>query len=146
LRMNKSLLFRFWDSIGTVTKLIENWKPDGCGLEKDYEDSLYAYLHEQLSEIQITRQYARGRSRVDLRVGETVVVELKCDLDSTSEYQRLLGQLLEMKRWEERIVVVFAGNTDPYFLKALKKETEEWGSYPMEQKVVVVQKISNIAS
>jgi len=62
------------------------------------------------------------------------------DLSTTSEYQRLLGQLLEMKAWDEFIVVVLTGSTDPYFPKELRTHVENWGSFYLEPKVRVVVK------
>lgn len=120
--------------------MIKRWVPSQCVTERDYEDSLYEYLHRVLPTVQIARQYAKGRSRVDMRVGDKVVVELKTDLTSTGEYQRLLGQLLELKRWDEFIVVVLTGETDPYFPKALLREVRDWGDWYFEPKVRVVQK------
>src|SRR5262245_29580203 len=110
--------FRFrWDPVKTVCALVERWKPINCAVEKDYEDSLYEFLHQQLPSVQVARQWAFGRTRIDMRVGDKVMIELKTNLDTTGEYQRLLGQILELKKREEPIVVILTGSTDPYFLK-----------------------------
>jgi hypothetical protein len=68
------------------------------------------------------------------------VLELKTNLTTTGEYQRLLGQLLELKQWDEQVLVVLTGETDPHFPKALAEVTKDWGEYYLEPKVTVVQK------
>jgi hypothetical protein len=73
--------------------LIGKWKPRSCKSEKDYENSLYEFLHKELGDTQITKQYARGRIRADIVISEKVIIELKTNLDSTGKYQRLIGQL-----------------------------------------------------
>lgn len=92
--------FQFWfDSPGMVKKTIEDWKPVNCNTEKEYEKSLYYFLHKQFENIQITKQYARGRIHADLVVGDKIIIELKHNLNSTGKYQRLIGQLTEYKDW-----------------------------------------------
>ena len=85
------------NDVGAVGSIIKRWKPTKCKTEKDYEKSLYAFLHEQLGGTQITKQYAKGRIRADLVIADRVIVELKNNLDSTAKYQRLIGQLTQYR-------------------------------------------------
>jgi hypothetical protein len=117
--------FNFWDPAGMVVSLIQKWKPTKCGTEKAYETALYSFLHRKLEDIQITRQYARGRIRADLVVGDKVIIELKNDLNSTAKYQRLIGQLSEYKEWEGHIIILLTGQTDPNLRKQLRKYVEK---------------------
>ena len=57
----EKLRFNFYDAAGMILQLITEWKPVNCTTEKAYEKSLYSFLHEKLEDIQITKQYARGR-------------------------------------------------------------------------------------
>lgn len=116
--------FHLWDSSGHVSSLIDSWKPEKFRTEQQYEKSLYEYLHDQLEEIQVTRQYARARIRADIVVGDKVIIELKNNLNSTSKYQRLVGQLNEYKGWEGPIFIILCGETDTNLLKDLKKLVE----------------------
>lgn len=117
----ESLRFQFWDPLDMVEGLIKKWKPKGCKTEKQYEVSLYDFMHSELQEVQVTKQFAKGRIRADIVVGDKVIVELKNNLDTTSKYQRLIGQLVEYEAWDGDIVILLCGKTDPNLLKDLKK-------------------------
>lgn len=121
-------LFKFWDPDGTTSKLVRAWTPKGCETEKDYERSLYNHLHDNLSDVQVTKQYARGRIRADLVVGEKVIIEIKNNLQSTGAYQRLVGQLTSYADWDGFVLVVLCGKTDKNLLKDLKRFVEQFRS------------------
>lgn len=109
-----------YDKIGYIINLITKWQPTGCKTEKDYESSLYEYFHSQLSQIQITKQYAIGRVKADLFIDNEIILELKNNLSSRGNYQRLIGQLTEYKSWHGRIIILLIGITDQNFIKELK--------------------------
>lgn len=137
--------FYLWDSVGFVTKKIESWEPKKCKTEKDYEKSLYQYLHDELGDLQITKQYAKGRIRADLMIGDRVIVELKHNLDTTAKYQRLIGQISEYKEWDGRVIILLTGETDVNLRKQLDafiKKEKLGDSYLLteETKVTVFQK------
>jgi hypothetical protein len=113
--------FHMWDASGMVQKLVKEWKPRGCTTEQHFEKSLYDHLHDNLESIQVTKQYARGRIRADIVVGEKVIIELKNNLDATGKYQRLVGQLAEYKEWDGPIIVILCGGTDRNLRKQLDK-------------------------
>ena len=117
----------WWDDVGAVVGKIEKWRPRKCTTEKDYERSLYDYLHRELPDIQITKQYAKGRIRAELVVADRVVIELKHNLDSTAKYHRLIGQLTEYREWEGRVVLLPTGKTEPNLRKQLNEYLEREG-------------------
>ncbi len=39
------LRFKVWDSVGVVISKLEAWRPRACQTEKNFERSLYKYLH-----------------------------------------------------------------------------------------------------
>lgn len=123
--MLEKLRFNLWDGEQMVATLIEKWKLRNCKTEKQYETSLYNYLHENLTELQITKQYARGRIRADIAVEEKVIIELKNNLDATGKYQRLVGQLVTYKDWGGSVFIVLCGTTDRNLLKELKSHIED---------------------
>jgi predicted DNA binding CopG/RHH family protein len=129
-----------WDPPGTVVSLIERWAPSDCSTEKEYENSLYEFLHRELPDVQITKQYAMGRARADMYIGSKLILEVKTDLNRKGEYQRLLGQILELKARDEWMVVVLTGNTDPYFPKALREHFKDWVHVGLAPMLRVVQK------
>jgi len=134
--------FKFWDDTGTVKSLIARWQPQGCKSEKDYENSLYDFLHRELPDIQVTKQYQKGRVRTDLLVSDRVIVELKIHLRSKANYQRLLGQLAELKQWPGSIIVLLIGDTDPNLSKSLRAYVEDWTDdyFILFPKVIVIEK------
>lgn len=109
-----------FDSIDYIKNLIMKWEPIDCKTEKDFENSLYNFLHLNLSKAQITKQYAKGRIKADIVIDEKYIIELKNKLISRSNYQRLIGQLIEYKEWEGSIIVLLIGETDQNFIKEIK--------------------------
>ena len=114
-----------WDGPGAVAYLIEAWEPGFLKNEKQYENSLYDYLTENLEGIEIIKQYGKGRMRADLVVNDEVIIELKNNLDATTKYQRLIGQLSDYKEWDGPVVIVLCGKTDPGLLKKVEKYVKE---------------------
>jgi hypothetical protein len=136
------LKFQVWDKTGAIVTLLEAWKPKGCSTEGDFEKSLYVFLHSELGDIQVSKQYARGRIRADLMIGDRVILELKHNLDSTAKYHRLVGQLADYKEWKGQIVVLLTGKTDPNLRKQLDSYLKKEGLAEdiLEDKVTVYQK------
>jgi hypothetical protein len=109
-----------WDDVGTVIKLLESWSPEDCKREKDFENSLFAYLHAVLPSTQVTKQYGVGRTKADIVVNKSVAIEMKHNLDSTAEFQRLVGQLMDYEDWKGRIIVLLTGENDPELVKRVR--------------------------
>jgi len=118
------LLFNF-SPVSMVKKAIDKWSPRKCENEKDFENSLYSFLHKHFEDVQITKQYAVGRTKADLNVGGKVIIEIKKDLQSTAQYDRLIGQLEEYKKWKGSIVILLTGETDPNLKKKLASRAKE---------------------
>jgi len=134
------LRFRFFDSGGMIASLIEQWHPRKCNTEKDYEKSLYRFLRNKLEDIQVTKQFARGRIRADLVVGDDVIVELKNNLKTTARYQRLIGQITVYKEWDGQIIIVLVGETDPNLYKEVMKHAESYNDNLDVDKIIVIKK------
>jgi hypothetical protein len=90
---------------------------------------MYEFLHGQLEEVQVSKQFVRGRIRADIVVGDTIIIELKNNLDTTTKYQRLVGQLVEYESWKGPVFVVLYGKTDPNLRKQLKRHIDEKTDY-----------------
>ncbi len=84
-----------WDKLSVLESLIKKWRPRGCESERDYENSLYQFLWRELPDHDITRQSAKGRFRADIVLDGKIIIEIKNNLDSTANYQRLVGQIEE---------------------------------------------------
>jgi len=101
---------------------------------------LYSFLHKRLEDIQITKQYARGRIRADLLVGDKVIVEIKNNFNTTTKHQRLIGQITEYKEWEGEIIIVLMGKTDPNLRKELENYAEKEEGGLGEERIIIIQK------
>lgn len=134
------LRFKFLDPVGMISSLIKEWKPIRCKTEKDYEKSLYSFLHKRLEDTQITKQYAKARIRADLVVGDRVIIELKNNLNTTAKYQKLIGQITEYKEWDGEIIIVLTGERDANLYKELMKYAAEENDDIDEERIIVIQK------
>jgi len=135
-----------WDNVGIMKSLLEKWRPRKFDNEKEYEQSLHAFLRRELSDdIEVTPQYAQGRFRADLRVGKNVVVEIKLNLDTTSKLQRLIGQVEAYEEWKGTIFLVLMGKTDQDLKSRLTSFLKKRGLtdsliLTITDKVIVVEK------
>jgi hypothetical protein len=133
--------FKLWNNVDAVVSLIQRWNPKNCKTEKDYEKSLYEYLHNEFDTIQVTKQYAKGRIKADIVIGgeKGIIIEIKRNLTTKAEYQRLIGQLVEYKEWPGSVIVLLAGSVDLNFKKQLEKFAENEVQF-LEPKFTIVQK------
>lgn len=115
-------------SVGQVEDLIKKWKPRSYETEKGYEESLKNYLEKKLEGIEIIKQYGKGRARVDLAAGNKIFIELKKDLKTTGQLQRLIGQLEIYAKNLDNIIIVICGEVDKSLFKQLmdKKGGYDW--------------------
>lgn len=116
------LKFHLLFKLDAVETLIRRWKPIGCKTEKDFEKSLAAYLREEMPGLEIIQQYALGRFKADIMVGKRLLIEIKNNLKSVNDCNRLIGQLDEYKRWEGYVIVLLTGNTCP----EMRHRIERW--------------------
>lgn len=123
--------FKIWDSLDATEDLIRRWQPAVLPDEASYETSLYEFLLAELPGFQITRQYSQDRFRVDIAIERRVAVELKHNLATTAEYQRLVGQLVEYAAWPMSLVLVLTGTSDRDIAHRLKRDIQRhidsWG-------------------
>ncbi len=126
------LKFRLWDSLDTIEGLVRRWEPGVLPDESSYELSLYDFLHNELPGFQITRQYGRDRFKVDIAIEEAVAIEIKHNLTSIADYQRLVGQLVEYGRWRMAFVLVLTGQLDQDIVQRVRRELKQhfrsWGT------------------
>ncbi|MDR3665476.1 MAG: hypothetical protein P4L35_01415 [Ignavibacteriaceae bacterium] len=137
-----SLKFKYWNPIGITKQLIGDWCPPECKTEKEYESSLYNFLHDSLPELIITAQYAYGRAVADIVIAEKVAIEIKKDLNKTSEFQRLIGQAHQFKYWPGSFFILLIGKTDSNLRDELKKQMNDINrnTRGYDQKISIVDK------
>ena len=107
------LIFKLWDPLNSVSKKIEQWTPPIVNSEKEIEESLFNYLSTKFPNLSIRKQFSYDRIRADLLIENTVAVEIKLNLISTVEFQRLIGQLEGYARWGKNMIVLIVGKIEP---------------------------------
>lgn len=115
-----------------LADLLGEWKPkpedsrrNEPATEKEYENSLLAFLQKQLPGLRIYPQGGKGLQKADIvieRGSAKDVIEVKKGLSSNNTYQRLIGQIQDYSRVQEgRVFVVICGDDlDPKYAEALK--------------------------
>lgn len=117
----------YWKPFDATFHLIESWRPRRCESEKEYENSLYDFLHDKLPSVQIARQSGLGRTRADLVVGKgEVIIELKNNFNTPSKLYTLIGQIEEYRRNRAHIFIVLVGESEKGILKQLEDRTERY--------------------
>jgi len=114
-------------SASDVLKLIDDWHPRGCKTEKDLERSLHRHLEKNLPSSEIIMQYASGRVKGDIGVDGQILIEIKDSLKSTSQLQRLMGQLdLYNGLWKGKVIVVVCGDSQRDLVNAVTKKVDSF--------------------
>jgi len=101
------------DLFDEVYNLVINWKPQKRYRDhQGYRDDLLKFLRKNRPyPIEVKKE--AGGSRCDIGVAKSVGIELKKDLKTKAEVDRLMGQLNEYRReYPLGLIVVLVGNTD----------------------------------
>jgi len=117
----RNLWFHLCGSVDTVCNHINKWTPEDISSEAAIEESLYVYLCNHMKGHDIRRQFPYDRVRADILINEIVAIEIKLNLMSTIEFQRLIGQLETYARWGIQMIVLVVGQID----MNLKSRVEE---------------------
>ncbi len=116
-----------------VMDVVEGWKPGWQDSEKDYERSLEDCLARNFADdVTVEPQWAHQGLRFDLFVARTggilgigggkIWIELKRNLSSTGEYQRLVGQTEQLVASRgDCILLVICGENDAKLMERLER-------------------------
>ncbi len=118
-----------------IADLIRKWSPNRKRFtEETYKVELRGFL--QANRVNVTEE--KGESNIDLLVDELIGIEMKKD-PSTSEYDRLLGQMVRHLMIYENLIVVVCdiSSEDRYreFLKAV-----DFTFFPLGLNVEIIAK------
>lgn len=120
----------FGSTFNDVVTCINRWKPkEKYSTENQYRNDLIEVLRLELNEkqsplglqqqrISITKD--DGRGLCDIGVAKKVGIELKKDLNSKSQIDRLAGQVMDYKEDYEDIIIVLVGDTNKDAYELLK--------------------------
>jgi hypothetical protein len=133
--------FHAWHSVATLKSLLSRWLPRPYKREEDFEDSLYRYLQRELPDVQVKKQFSEGLVRADLAIADSVLVEVKNNLDSQTEYRQLWDEIATWRNWDGSLILLLTGKVDPVLVKALQKKVKAWTRPPVsEPKVTIIRK------
>lgn len=112
-----------------VLKHAKQWQTKPLPTELKYRDALVAHLREQLKDAKVEPEYRHNGTTTDIYVGEKgffgtseVFVELKRNLTSKSQCDRLVGQIEGLEPSKNFIILVLCGETNPALLTRLKEK------------------------
>jgi len=118
----ENLKFPTWNAYQVVSAALAKWRPDSLRSKEGIEESLYQYLMRELPDVQITKPREQIHSkRGDIVVGDSVMLELKSDVNTPSKYQEVLDDLASLREWSGEIILLLIGQTDPKLLKSIEK-------------------------
>jgi hypothetical protein len=129
-----------FDAPSAIRKALDRWAPSKLETEKQYEGSLYAFLHKEFDSpsINISIQFGAGRNKADIRIGDSATIELEKDLNSAAQYERLVGQIEQYRKWKGKIFIVLVGKSKPNLTKKLIQEGK--GDDFSDEKFIVIEK------
>jgi hypothetical protein len=117
-----------WDGLlANLCRTIDSWKSEEFQRERDYRDSLAAHLRACAPGARIECEYRHLGTTADICVEwdgllstERVLIEMKRNLVHKAEFNRLVGQITDLRPGENNIIVVLCGETSPEWLNRLK--------------------------
>lgn len=103
-----------------VKRIREEWRPGEKATEIAYRDSLLKFLRDLVPEdCRVEREYRHEGTTADiylswkgLMFNDEIFVEMKRNLQKKAAYDRLIGQIEELKPAKHRIILVLVGETD----------------------------------
>ena len=140
----------FGSTFDKILRIIKEWHPSkDYRSEAGYRDDLLKHIRMELKKEKETilgppeRHRIRkesGRHLADIGIDDNIGIELKRNLSSQSELDRLVGQIRRFKGDYRHIIVVLCGRTNEERLDALQHEFKEysgaWGGPETVIKIV----------
>lgn len=117
------------DFFSPILHAVQQWMPSRrFRSEEGYRNDLVAYLEKEFGAHSVKPEARRRMVDIEvigpglLSFGEDVGIEIKANLQSKSEMNRLIGQLESDTKYFQQVICVLCGDTDP----KLGREVAEW--------------------
>jgi len=92
-----------------VVQVVEDWVPKKYAKEDKYRDELMRFLRERLP----SEDYAVGKGAfLDIEINDEIGIELKRNLKSKTERNRLVGQVTDFLKQHSYALVVLCGKVE----------------------------------
>jgi len=123
-----------WEGLqARVCYVINDWTPGALKNDREYRDSLAAFIQECAPDAHVECEYRHLGTTIDIFVkwdgilsGDQVFIELKRNLTQKAEFNRLVGQIEDLQPEKHNIIIVLCGTTSPAFLNRLKAKYQSW--------------------
>lgn len=129
-----------------LVSIIERWEPiTEYAKENEYRDELASHIRRQFKndlisgDIKVSKE--SGRGLCDIAINERGCgIELKKDLKSKSQIDRLVGQVNRYQKEYNSVIIVLVGKTNPDSLDELKGQLKGIGSSLLPQPIKIIDK------
>ncbi len=115
-------------ALESVIKSLKDWQPKPLPNELKYRDSLMGHLRGKLPKEKIEPEYRHLGTTTDIYVKQDsffgsseVFVELKRNLQSKAQLDRLVGQVESLEPKNNAVLIILCGETNPALLTRLKE-------------------------
>lgn len=117
-----------------VYSAIQNWRPQQFSKEIDYRNGLVLFLRKALNQPNylgasnnFNIQTESGRHLCDIGINRRIGIELKLDLKTKSQADRLFGQVDGfLDDYVEGVIIVLCGKTDMQQVDYLKNKLSKY--------------------
>ena len=138
---------------GFVRDLITKWKPRSFELtEKEQEQSLCAWLKQNLPGVPITTQYGIAKGKADIVIQDEHVIELKLAfVDDVAEFDRCIGQMERYRlKWVDLnrgpVYLVIVGELEAEFQDMLHQAIKRSDQGNFLQWFYLIEKVPEAAA
>jgi hypothetical protein len=133
-------------SSSKIVSAIKSWKPTKqYTKENDYRNDLANHIRNQFNNdvfgenIHVSKE--SGRELCDIAINEKQCgIELKKDLKSKSQIDRLVGQINRYQKEYNTVIVVLVGKTNPDSLDELKIQLKGFGNSMFSETIKIIDK------
>jgi hypothetical protein len=126
---------------------LEYWQPSAQRTERAYRDDLVRFLREQLPTARVEREWRHNGTTADVFVRWMGLVqthdtyfELKRNLTSKPEFNRLVGQVDDLDPTQHRVFIVVCGRSDERFVSRLREKYARVSCDGWDSTCVVLEK------
>ena len=103
-----------------IDKIENEWQPDwSMKEEREFRDDLIRFLNRKLSRSHIIRP-EDGRGLADIGIDRKIGIELKLNLHSKSQIDRLIGQMQEYLQDYDEVIVLLLGRVSPTVVREVE--------------------------
>jgi len=122
-----------------------DWQPGKLSSELNYRDSLAAFLRKSAPDAHIETEYRHAGTTTDIYLkwqgiffsGE-LFIEIKLNLQQKDEYDRLIGQIVQIDPAKHDLIVLLIGEHNENFVARLQERYKRYDvPIPSSPRIVI---------